>query len=256
VFSSNDSSYLQALKLKGLDVVRSSVVHRETQGQVEVTVKERTVPPYAQLATTHQSPNRLGVKRFSKESKVILLFVFPSELCSESPQRHIRDGKEMGEDDPKATGKLPSVVLLKSRLGRWQKRPAGIVDEVQGQEGFIPITQTVQSFDHCDALPIDSGSALSADVLFQVTRHRGHKTNLVFPKELRHLLHARFEEHGQVRSDLHPMTSSTKGRHETAKVRIELRRPARKIDKLTTRSFAGLKNQFHDGPFHHLFSAG
>jgi hypothetical protein len=76
----------------------------------------------------------------------------------------------------------------------------------------------------------------------------------VFPKELRHPLHARFEEHGQVRSDLHPMTFSTKGYHETAKVGIELRRPARKIDKLTTRSFAGLKDQFHDRPFHHLFS--
>jgi hypothetical protein len=52
------------------------------------------------------------------------------------------------------------------------------------------------------------------------------------------------------------MTFSTKGSHKTAKVGIELRRPARKIDKLTTRSFAGLKDQFHDRPFHHLFSPG
>jgi hypothetical protein len=111
-------------------VIRSSVVHWKTQGQVEVTVKEGTIPPYAELATAHESVNCLGVKRFSKQSKVILLSVLPSQLCSESSQRHIRDGKEMGEDDSKATGELPSVVLLKNRLGWWQRRSARIVHEV------------------------------------------------------------------------------------------------------------------------------
>jgi len=106
------------------------VVHWKTQGQVEITVKEGTIPPYAELATAHQSVNCLWVKRLSKQSKVILLSALPSQLCSESSQRHIRDGKEMGEDDPKSTGELPSVVLLKGRLGRWQKRSAWIVDEV------------------------------------------------------------------------------------------------------------------------------
>jgi hypothetical protein len=143
MFSSNNSSYLQALKLKGLDVVRSSVVHWKTQGQVEVTVKEGTVPAYAELATAHQSINRLEVKRFSKELKVILLFVLPDELCSESSQRHIRDGKEMGKSYTETLTQFPSVLLLKGRLGWRQKRPAGIVDEVQEQEGVTPIAQNI-----------------------------------------------------------------------------------------------------------------
>jgi len=90
------------------------VVHGKTQGQIEVTVKEGTIPAHAELAAAHQPLNRLGVKRVSKESKVILIFVLPSELCSKSSERHIRDGEEMGEDNPKAVAKLPSVVLLKS----------------------------------------------------------------------------------------------------------------------------------------------
>ena len=89
------------------------MVHWKAQGQVEVTVKEGTIPAHAELVTAHQSVNCLWVKRLSKQSKVILLSVLPSQLCSESPQRHVRDGKKMGEDDPKATDELPSVVLLK-----------------------------------------------------------------------------------------------------------------------------------------------
>ena len=107
------------------------MVHRKTQGQIEVTVKEGTLPAHAELATAHQSPVRLGVKRCSKESKVILIFVLPGELCSESSERHIRDGEEMGEDDPKACGELPSVILLKSQRGGWQKRSSRVVDKVQ-----------------------------------------------------------------------------------------------------------------------------
>lgn len=92
------------------------MVHGKTQGQIEVAVKEGTIPAHAELTTAHQSLNRLGVKRISKESKVILIFVLPGELRPESSEGHIRDGQEMGEDDPKALAELPPVVLLKSRL--------------------------------------------------------------------------------------------------------------------------------------------
>jgi hypothetical protein len=122
---------LQISNFEKSNVIRSTVVNGKTQGQIEVTVKEGTIPAHAELATAHQSPNRLGVKRCSKESKVILIFVLPSEFCPESSERHIRDGEEMGEDDPKAVGELPSVVLLESRLGGWQKRASRIVDQVQ-----------------------------------------------------------------------------------------------------------------------------
>jgi hypothetical protein len=94
-------------------VVRSSVVHWKTQSQVEVTVKEGSVPAHAQLMTAHESLNRLGIKRLSEELEVIPLLVLPSELCSESSQRHIRDGKETGELYTETLAQFTSIALLK-----------------------------------------------------------------------------------------------------------------------------------------------
>jgi hypothetical protein len=68
---------------------------------------------------------------------------------------------------------------------------------------------------------------LGTYILFQITWHRCNEPNPVFPKELRHLFHARFKEHGQVRSYLHGMTFLTEGCHESTKIGIDLRRPAR-----------------------------
>ena len=95
------------------------MVHRKTQGQVEVTVKEGTIPAHAELSTAHESLNRPRVKRFSKELKVILLSVLPSQLRSESSQRHVRDGKKMGEFYAETLTQFTSVVFFKGRLGRW-----------------------------------------------------------------------------------------------------------------------------------------
>jgi hypothetical protein len=131
VLSGDDPARLKIPHVEKSNVIRSAVVHGKTQSQIEVTIKEGAIPAHAELVTAHQPLDGPAVKRCSKESKIILIFVLPGKLCSESSERHIGDGQEMSKDDPKAAGELPSVVLLKSRLGGWQKRSPGVVDDVQ-----------------------------------------------------------------------------------------------------------------------------
>ena len=58
-------------------MIRSPVVHGKPESKVEVTVIEGPIPAHTELVAAHQPFHCLGVKGFSEELKVILLFLLP-----------------------------------------------------------------------------------------------------------------------------------------------------------------------------------
>jgi hypothetical protein len=204
-------------------MIRSSVVHREPDGQVEVAVIEGAIPANADLVAAHQAFHSLGIERFSEELEIVLFLTLSIELPPKSSQGHIGDREEVGKRNVKTLTQLAAVILFKGRLGRRKKRSSRIIDKIQGQLRMRSIAQSIQSLDGSDASFIDSLPPLSTYVLFQVTRQGCYELNLMVPEELGQLLHPRFQENRQVRPDLDLMAFPAKSLNKIAEMGIELR---------------------------------
>jgi len=150
------------------------VIHWKAKCQIEVAVIKSAIPSHAELTAAHQPFHCLGIKRFTEKPHVILLLLFPDQLCPESSQGHIGDRQKVGKHDVKTLTQLAAVIFFKGRLGRWEKRSPRIIDKGKGQLRVRSIAQGIQSLDGGDALLIDSLTPLSAYVLFEVTRKGGH----------------------------------------------------------------------------------
>jgi len=237
-------------------VVWSSVIHGESERQVEVAVIKSAIPSHANLMATHQSCNRPGVEGFSEKLQIILLFLFPDQLCPKTSQRHIGNGKKTSKSDAKTLTQLAPVIFFKDRLWGREKWSSGVVDKVQRQLRVRSIAQDVQSFDGRYTSLIDSFAALSAYVLFKVTRHGGYNLKLMFPEELGQTFHARFQKNSQVRSHLDSVTLLTEALYKTAEIRVELGGSSGQIDKFGMGAFSRSQNQLYGRPFHHLLSLG
>jgi len=232
------------------------MIHGKAKGQVEVAVIESAIPSHAQLMAAHQPFHRVGIKRFPEKLHVILFSLFPDQFCPKSSQGHIGDREEVGKRNVKMLTQLAAVILFKGRLGRWKKRSSRIIDKIQWQLRVRSIAQGIQSLDGGDASFIDSLPPLSAYVLFQVTRQGCYELNLVVPKELRQLLHPRFQENRQVRPDLNLMAFPAKSLNKIAEMGIELRGSAGQIDQLTPGTPSCLQDQLHVRPSHDFVSLG
>jgi hypothetical protein len=116
------------------------------------------------------------------------------------------------------------------------------------------IAHGIQSFDGSDTSLIDSLTPLSGYIFLKITWHGGHDLNLMLSEELGQLLHAWFQEHGKVRSDLDWMSFLAKNSCKFAEMGMELGRSAGQVDKLTTGTLSGFQDQLHDRPFHDFIS--
>ena len=105
------------------------MIDRKAEGEVEVTVIKRAVPPDADLMPAHQSGQRIWIERFSEKSQVISLLPQVGQMCSKSSQWHIGDGEKMGETDAEALIHFTSIIRFKRGLGRRQKGTSGVVDK-------------------------------------------------------------------------------------------------------------------------------
>jgi antitoxin (DNA-binding transcriptional repressor) of toxin-antitoxin stability system len=54
-------------------MIGSSMIDREAEGEVEVTVIKRAIPSDADLIPAHQAGERIWIKGFSEKSEVISL---------------------------------------------------------------------------------------------------------------------------------------------------------------------------------------
>jgi hypothetical protein len=105
------------------------MIHRKTEGEVEITVIKRAVPSDADLMPAHQTRQRIWIEGFSEKSEVISLLPQVGQMCSESSQWHIGDGEKLGEADAEAFTQLVPVILFEGRLARRQKRASRIIDK-------------------------------------------------------------------------------------------------------------------------------
>ena len=136
MFSGDDSTHSQVSRAERLNVIRGSMIYRESKGEVEVAVIKGSIPANADLLAAHQSPHGLGVKGFSQESQIISLLILAVQLCPKPSEGHIGDGEKTGKRDAEASAQLTPVIFFQNLLRGGQKRPSRIVDEVQGQAGF------------------------------------------------------------------------------------------------------------------------
>jgi hypothetical protein len=97
---------------------------------------------------------------------------------------------------------------------------------------------------------------LGTHIFFQVTGQGSHESNAVFPKKFGNLIHSRFKEDRQIRSDLNCMAILSEGFNETAEIRIDFRCSACQVNQSATGIRGSVEDQFHDRPFHHLCSVG
>jgi hypothetical protein len=74
----------------------------------------------------------------------------------------------------------------------------------------------------------------------------------MFSEQLWYFLHPWFKKHSQVRSHLDLVFFLPKGFNKTAKMWIELWRPAREIHQLSLGAPRSLQHQLHGSPIHDL----
>jgi hypothetical protein len=111
-------------------MIRGSVIHRKTKGQVKVTVVKGSIPAYADLVAAHQPRNGLGVEEFPEEFQIILFLVSSEQVLSESPQGHVGDREQSSKGDAESTIQLAPIFFLQSCLRGGQERTSGIVHQV------------------------------------------------------------------------------------------------------------------------------
>jgi hypothetical protein len=99
-------------------MIGSSMIDRKAEGKVEVTVIKRAVPPDAYLVPAHQTGQRIRIKGFSEKREVMSLLPQVGEMCSKSPQWHIRDSEKVSKGDAKARSQFPPIILFEGGLGR------------------------------------------------------------------------------------------------------------------------------------------
>jgi hypothetical protein len=256
MFSGNHPAHSQIQRSERSYVVWSSVIHGKGKRQVEVAVIKSAIPSHANLMATHQSRDRPWVEGFSEKLQIILLILFPDQLCPKTSQRHIGNGEKASKSDAKALTQLAPVIFFKNQLWGREKWSSRVVDKVQRQLRVRSIAQDIQSLDGRYTSLIDSFTPLSAHVLFKVTRHGCHELNLVVPEELGQTFHAPFQKHSQVRSHLDSVTFLAENLYKTPEIRVELGGSSGQVDKFGMHAFSRPQNQLHGLPFHHLLSLG
>ena len=82
------------------DMVGSPMVNRKVQGQVEIAIIKRTIPPYADLPAAHQPFDRAGIERFSKKLFIVLQQPTAAKIIAESSQGHVGHDQQLRERQP------------------------------------------------------------------------------------------------------------------------------------------------------------
>src|SRR5688572_7610664 len=90
----------------------------------------------------------------------------------------------------------------------------------------MAVTVLVEELQGADARVESALAALFIDVLFGITRQRTNQFDVVFFKKFRQIFHAGLKDHGQVAAVHHVASEAARGRDQTRKIRVQLRRAA------------------------------
>ncbi|GBC83188.1 hypothetical protein HRbin10_02329 [bacterium HR10] len=204
----------------------------------------------------HQPFQRLRIERLSEQIQVLLIFTLTTQIIEESANGHIGDRQQPCEHDAESVPQLAPIIFFQLGLIGRQERPHRIVNEVERPFGIMPVTQRVQSLDRFDAFLIDAIPSLAAHIVLQIAGERSHQMHLMIAEKLRHGLHLRQKQHGQVRAHLHGLSLLSQGPDEAAQVRVQFGRSPGDVHPSRPHAPGQLNDPFHRRPLHHLRAPG
>ena len=204
---------------------------RQIEHLIEIAVVD-IAPPIDRNQVSAHHLVEFGIEvRALQQVEVAIELAVGNEGRAEALNRHVGERVEPIENNAVTLAEHALVVVLERLLRRRQRRPLGIVDDVEHEPRLgAPVAEPVEGFQAADGRFEHALAALAIDVVFEIAGKGSDDLDPLAGEKLREILLAGDFENGEIAAIHHAHTHGTGGGHQSAKVRVELRRAAGDVE--------------------------
>ena len=227
-----DLAVIELSRIEVADMGRRTMVHRQIEHLVEVTVVERAVPTHGDRVATHDAGRGNGVEGVGQSLHILLVVAALQEKLEKSADRHVGDRIEAVELDAMARQEFLSKLCFDRFLPGREKGSDRIAAQVQGEAAIgTAIPECIQALQSLDGFLEYSVTPLRISLTGSVIGERRDDFHTMLGEEFCQVRLGGEEQHRQVTSIHHVTTQRPALFDQPAKVGVEFRCPTRDIDR-------------------------